>query len=134
MPVLSRYGEENLTLRKNHLVHLSPTSFIRANYVQPPQQNFSRTPMSKNLCQARCTRFFGNHALVIRLLLCAFCLARQHVFCVIQRFEEMFGLLKIDLFYAGGEPSGCVTLLQERSTSFFSSGNSFWAHSLYPVP
>ena len=44
-PVLSRHGEENLTSRKNHLVHLWPTSFIRANYVQPPQQNFSRTPM-----------------------------------------------------------------------------------------
>ena len=39
-PVLSRHGEENLTSRKNHLVHLWPTSFIRANYVQPPQQNF----------------------------------------------------------------------------------------------
>ena len=25
----------------------APTSFIRANYVQPPQQNFSRTPMPK---------------------------------------------------------------------------------------
>ena len=35
-PVLSRHGEENLTSRKNHLVHLWPTSFIRANYVQPP--------------------------------------------------------------------------------------------------
>ena len=44
-PVLSRYGEENLTSRKNHLVHLWPTSFIRANYVQPSQQNFSRTRM-----------------------------------------------------------------------------------------
>ena len=31
--------------RKNHLVHLCPTSFIHENYVQPPQQNFSRTPM-----------------------------------------------------------------------------------------
>ena len=39
-PVLSRHGEENLTSRKNHLVHLWPTSFIRANYVQPPQKNF----------------------------------------------------------------------------------------------
>ena len=35
-PVLSRHGEENLTSWKNHLVHLWPTSFIRANYVQPP--------------------------------------------------------------------------------------------------
>ena len=35
-PVLSRHGEENLTSRKNHLVHLWPTSFIRVNYVQPP--------------------------------------------------------------------------------------------------
>ena len=26
----------NLTSRKNHLVHLWPTNFIRANYVQPP--------------------------------------------------------------------------------------------------
>ena len=25
----------------------APTSFIQANYVQPPQQNFSRTPMPK---------------------------------------------------------------------------------------
>ena len=31
--------------QKNHLVHLCPTSFIHENYVQPPQQNFSRTPM-----------------------------------------------------------------------------------------
>ena len=44
-PVLSRYGDENLTSWKNHLVHLWPTSFIRANYVQLPQQNFSRTPL-----------------------------------------------------------------------------------------
>ena len=35
-PVLSRHGEENLTSRKNHLVHLWPTSFIQANYVTPP--------------------------------------------------------------------------------------------------
>ena len=34
--MLSRHGEENLTSRKNHPVHLWPTSFIRANYVQPP--------------------------------------------------------------------------------------------------
>ena len=46
MPVLWRYGEENLRSWKNHLVHLWPTSFVQANYVQPPQQNFSRTPMS----------------------------------------------------------------------------------------
>ena len=39
-PVLSRHGEENLTSRKNHLVHLWPTSFIRANYVQPPPTKF----------------------------------------------------------------------------------------------
>ena len=39
-PVLSRHGEENLTSRKNHLVHRWPTSFIRANYVQPPQTKF----------------------------------------------------------------------------------------------
>jgi len=44
-PVLSRYGDENLTSWKNHLVHLWPASFIRANYVQLPQQNFSRTPL-----------------------------------------------------------------------------------------
>ena len=44
-PVPSRYGDENLTSWKNHLVHLWPTSFIRANYVQLPQQNFSRTPL-----------------------------------------------------------------------------------------
>jgi len=44
-PVLSRYGDENLTSWKNRLVHLWPTSFIRANYVQLPQQNFSRTPL-----------------------------------------------------------------------------------------
>ena len=43
--MLSRYGEENLTSWKNHLVHLWPTSFIQANYVQPPQKNFSCTPM-----------------------------------------------------------------------------------------
>ena len=35
-PVLSRHGEENLTSRKNHLVHLWPTSFIGANYIPPP--------------------------------------------------------------------------------------------------
>ena len=45
-PVLSRYGDENLTSWKNHLVHLWPTSFIRANYVQLPQQNF---PVSRYL-------------------------------------------------------------------------------------
>ena len=39
-PVLSRHGEENLTSRKNHLVHLWPTSFIQANYVQPPNKIF----------------------------------------------------------------------------------------------
>ena len=47
-PVLSRYGEENLTSWKNHLVpDLWQTSLIRGNYVQPPhpQQNFSHTPM-----------------------------------------------------------------------------------------
>jgi len=47
-PVLSRYGDENLTSWKNHLAHLWPTSFIRANYVQLPQQNFSRTPMCES--------------------------------------------------------------------------------------
>ena len=47
-PVLSRYGEENLTSQKKHhflVVHLWPTGFVRANYVQPVQQNFSRAPM-----------------------------------------------------------------------------------------
>ena len=44
-PVLSRCGDENLTPWKNHLVYLWPKSFIRANYVQLPQQNFSRTPL-----------------------------------------------------------------------------------------
>ena len=48
-PVLSRYGNENLTSWKNHLVHLWPTSFIQANYVQLPQQNFSRTPLWKEI-------------------------------------------------------------------------------------
>ena len=43
--MLSRYGDENLTSWKNHRVHLWPTSFIRANYVQLPQQNLSRAPL-----------------------------------------------------------------------------------------
>ena len=51
-PVLSRYGDQNLTSWKNHLVHLWPTSFIRENYVQLPQQNSSRTPL-RRLCKGR---------------------------------------------------------------------------------
>ena len=60
-PVLLRY--ESLTSWKNHLVHLWPTSFIRGNYVQLPQQNFSRTPLLIG-CYAsqRIVTYSKNHA------------------------------------------------------------------------
>ena len=58
-PVLSRYGDENLTSWKNRLVHLWPTSFIRANYVQLPSKIFYRTPLPEWPCSLSRTGWFS---------------------------------------------------------------------------
>ena len=96
-PVLSRHGEENLTSRKNHLVRLWPTSFIRANYVQTPNKTFPVRRwqlLLKNRSMINAPVYKGKYAIKRTCFLYSYVKKKAFVFSYsVEPLSDTYGLI-----------------------------------------